>query len=66
MDKFARNNASGGDGGVKVRRTKTVIQTKTYMEGGYMKTVSEEVEITDDEEVRLYYCVSVFFFVFFF
>lgn len=53
MDKFtAKGNGGGGSvGGVALKRTKTVLQNRTYMEGGYMKTVREEVEVTDDEEV---------------
>lgn len=58
MDKFT---AVGG-GGVAAKRTKTVLKSRTYMEGGYMKTVREEVEVTDDEEVR---ACMFFVFVFF-
>lgn len=54
MDKFtAKDNRTGVDSsGVAVKRTKTVLKSRTYFEGGYMKTVNEEVEVTDDEEVR--------------
>lgn len=54
MDKFtAKGNGTGVDSsGVAVKRTKTVLKSRTYFEGGYMKTVNEEVEVTDDEEVR--------------
>lgn len=48
MDKFTAKG--GGGGGVAVKRTKTVLKSRTYMEGGYMKSVCEEVEVTDDEE----------------
>lgn len=62
MDKFTSKNevavnGDGGDGGgepgVRTKRTKIVTKTRTYMEGGYMKRVNEEVEVTDDEEVML-------------
>lgn len=48
MDKFTAKG--GGGGGVAAKRTKTVLKNRTYMEGGYMKSVCEEVEVTDDEE----------------
>eukprot|EP00904_Undaria_pinnatifida_P012960 jgi/Undpi1/8795/HiC_scaffold_25.g11257.m1 len=50
MDKFTAKAGGGGVNGGAVKRTKIVQKTKTYMEGGYMKTVNEEVEVTDDEE----------------
>lgn len=59
MDKFTSKNGAavngdgdgGGEPGVRTKRTKIVTKTRTYMEGGYMKRVNEEVEVTDDEEV---------------
>lgn len=49
MDKFATKNGID-QGGVRTKRTKTVLRKKTYMdEKGYMKMVNEEVEVTDDE-----------------
>lgn len=57
MDKFtAKGNGTAAAGGVTAKRTKTVLKSRTYFEGGYMKSVCEEVEVTDDEEVRR--CVS--------
>lgn len=48
MDKFTSH--SGGNG-KSTKRTKIVVQNRTYMKGGYMTTAAEEVEVTDDEEV---------------
>lgn len=46
MDKF-----TAGERGT-VKRTKIVRRVTTYVDhGGYMKTVQEEMEVTDDEEV---------------
>ncbi|CAM9688427.1 unnamed protein product, partial [Scytosiphon promiscuus] len=55
MDKFTAkgNGAAAGASGVAVKRTKTVLKSRTYFEGGYMKSVCEEVEVTDDEEEPL-------------
>ncbi|CAM9839333.1 unnamed protein product, partial [Laminaria digitata] len=57
MDKFTKAGGGGGgggaNGGVAVKRTKMTMVKKTYMEGGYMKTVNEEVEVTDDDEEPL-------------
>lgn len=68
MDKFtARSNVGAPvGGGVAAKRTKTVLKSRTYMEGGYMKTVREEVEVTDDEEVRACVLRGVFSSVLFF
>lgn len=53
MDKFTgkKGVAAGGRVEVAEKRTKTVLRPRTYMEGGYMKLVNEEVEVTDNEEV---------------
>lgn len=60
MDKFTAKSSAGG-GGVAVKRTKTVLKSRTYMEGGYMKSVCEEVEVTDDEvEVRRFFSLLFF------
>ena len=48
MDKFTARPE--GTGGGVAKRTKIVLKTRTYMDGGYMKSVNEEVEVTDDEE----------------
>lgn len=54
MDKFTEKSGVATDGGegVTAKRTKKVMQTRTYTDGGYMKKINEEVEVTDDEEVR--------------
>lgn len=49
MDKFTARGE--GNGNMTTKRTKIVLKSRTYMEGGYMKSVNEEVEVTDDEEV---------------
>ena len=60
MDKFTAKSGGGG-GGVAVKRTKTVLKSRTYMEGGYMKSVCEEVEVTDDEEEVRFFVFCGFF-----
>lgn len=49
MDKFTARG--GGNGDMPTKRTKIVLKSRTYMEGGYMKSVNEEVEVTDDDQV---------------
>lgn len=66
MDKFTRKGGAG-DGGAPAKRTKIVLQSRMYQEGSYMKTVCEEVEVTDDEEVgRRLPPLRVLFYCFFF
>lgn len=52
MDRFATRDGLGQGAAPPTKRTKTVLKAKTYMDDkGYMRTVNEEVVVTDDDDV---------------